>query len=189
MKLRRSKAIENRKIKAKSESKFKRILNLPRSMFSSINNAPDLNNIAVKDSNKRKLTKNKHSKSGMIGERPANRKNRGLLRIKRSANNTLFEENLIMNEISFSNAKYNAFPYSQHQSLHYLTKSSKRDVDPALFDKLYTEKLGKISDKVKEESISHILNEERELTFKPKIKNPFKKKRRSVEEFLEDMVN
>ena len=66
------------------------------------------------------------------------------------------------------------------------TSISKRN--PALFNKLHNEKLGKIHLKVKEDSILHILEEEKELTFHPKVRNPFNLKRRSVEEFLQDMV-
>ena len=60
--------------------------------------------------------------------------------------------------------------------------------DPALFEKLHKEKLGKIHLKIKEDSILHILEEEKELTFHPKVRNPFNFKRRSIDEFLQDMV-
>lgn len=60
--------------------------------------------------------------------------------------------------------------------------------DPQLFDRLHSERLGKISMRVKEESIGVIVKQEKELTFHPKIANPFKRKRRSIDEFLNDMV-
>lgn len=75
------------------------------------------------------------------------------------------------------------------QKNNYCTSSAfgtKRD--PALFDKLHNEKLGKIHLKIKEDSILQILEEEKELTFHPKVRNPFNLKRRSVDEFIQDMV-
>lgn len=72
-------------------------------------------------------------------------------------------------------------PYGTNQSIG-------SQLDPKRFEKLHQEKLGKIHMKVKEESILQILEEEKELTFHPKINNPFNRKKRSVEEFLNDMV-
>lgn len=60
--------------------------------------------------------------------------------------------------------------------------------DPDFFEKLHREKLGRVTYRCKEDSISNILKEEKELTFHPNIGNPLNLKRRSVQEFLEDQV-
>lgn len=73
-----------------------------------------------------------------------------------------------------------------------LPQTNKRELsserDPELFSRLHSERLKKISFRAKEDSISHIVQEEKELTFKPKLRNPFNRKRRSIDEFLNDMV-
>lgn len=63
-----------------------------------------------------------------------------------------------------------------------------RKPTPEFFTRLYQEKLGNISPHVKEDSIYKIIKDDRELTFHPKVMNPFGYKRRSVQEFVKDMV-
>ena len=63
-----------------------------------------------------------------------------------------------------------------------------RERDPEFFTKLHEEKLRRVRGHIKDRSIERILQKEKELTFHPKIKNPFKLKRRSVDEFINDQV-
>lgn len=90
------------------------------------------------------------------------------------------------NKISLNPGSSIILPQKNHYTTN-ATFNSKRD--PALFDKLHNEKLGKIHLKIKEESIVQIIEEEKELTFHPKVRNPFNLKRRSVDEFIQDMVS
>ena len=92
----------------------------------------------------------------------------------------------LYNKISLNPGSSIIFPQNNHYTTN-ATFNSKRD--PALFDKLHNEKLGKIHLKIKEESIVQIIEEEKELTFHPKVRNPFNLKRRSVDEFIQDMVS
>jgi hypothetical protein len=68
-------------------------------------------------------------------------------------------------------------------------KQATRKPTPEFFNRLYKEKLGNISPHVKEDSIYKIIKDDKELTFHPKVMNPFGYKRRSVQEFVKDMVS
>jgi hypothetical protein len=63
-----------------------------------------------------------------------------------------------------------------------------RERDPEFFAKLHKEKLRRVRGHIKDHSIERILQKEKELTFHPNIKNPFNRKRRSVDEFIYDQV-
>jgi len=61
--------------------------------------------------------------------------------------------------------------------------------DPGRFNRLHNERLGKVVAHVKDDSMYKVFEDEKELTFHPKIDNPFNKKRRSAGEFVNDMVS
>ena len=110
-------------------------------------------------------------------------------RVRSSASTTMNIDKMTFGELNLGNIKFN-IPHSHHQSVVSFTQNKSPKYHSRLFDKLHNEKLSKISDQVKEESISQILKEEKELTFQPCISasSKFNTKRRSIEEFLEDMT-
>ena len=63
-----------------------------------------------------------------------------------------------------------------HTKQSQVSKSPRQDTNTSFFDKLYNEKLGKVSEKVKNDNISQIIKQEKELTFHPKINNKFNQK-------------
>ena len=63
-----------------------------------------------------------------------------------------------------------------------------RERDPKLFEKLHNEQLRQVKLSVRKHSMERFQKTEQELTFQPRVKSRFGKKRRSLEEFITDMV-